>query len=149
MAIQGTQVPMYTKHTLYLYFYDFSIFLYEKKKKKNLKKKKNDNNINNNMLSKTTKLDWLKRRTTHWSYAKQKQEEREEVIESLGAIFLPHLGRTFSLSKPLNLWWGERIETVQVQKEHEGFKKISKKSNRGLKLILSSRCCHAVALLSG
>ena len=26
MAIQGTQVPMYTKHTLFLYFSDFSIF---------------------------------------------------------------------------------------------------------------------------
>ena len=32
MAIQGTQVLMYTKHTLFLYFSDFSIFLYEKKK---------------------------------------------------------------------------------------------------------------------
>ena len=35
MAIQGTQVPMYIKHTLFLYFLDFSIFylfLYEKKK---------------------------------------------------------------------------------------------------------------------
>ena len=33
MAIQGTQVPMYTKHTLFLYFSYFSIlflFLYEK-----------------------------------------------------------------------------------------------------------------------
>ena len=33
MAIQGTQVPMYTKHTLFLYFSDFSIFfqfLYQK-----------------------------------------------------------------------------------------------------------------------
>ena len=26
IAIQGTQVPMYTKHTLFLYFSDFSIF---------------------------------------------------------------------------------------------------------------------------
>ena len=26
MAIQGTQVPMYTKRTLFLYFSDFSIF---------------------------------------------------------------------------------------------------------------------------
>ena len=39
MDIQGTQVPMYTKHTLFLYFFDdFSIFLkkflYQKKKKK-------------------------------------------------------------------------------------------------------------------
>ena len=41
MAIQGTQVPMYTKHTLFLYFFDFSIFfkkfLYEKQNKAKLK----------------------------------------------------------------------------------------------------------------
>ena len=38
MAIQGTQVPMYTKHTLFLYFFDFSIFfkfLYQNKINKN------------------------------------------------------------------------------------------------------------------
>ena len=28
MAIQGTQVPMYTKHTQFLYFSNFSIFLF-------------------------------------------------------------------------------------------------------------------------
>ena len=43
----------------------------------------------------------------------------------------------------------ERIKTVQVRKEHEGFKKISKRCKRGLKLILASRCYYAVALLSG
>ena len=33
----------------------------------------------------------------------QKQEERKKkVIESLGALFLPHPGRTFPLIKPLN-----------------------------------------------
>ena len=30
LAIQGTQVPMYTKHTLFLYFSNFSNFFYEK-----------------------------------------------------------------------------------------------------------------------
>ena len=34
MAIQGTQVPKYTKHTLFLYFSDFSIFFNLKKKSK-------------------------------------------------------------------------------------------------------------------
>ena len=38
MTIQGTQVPMYTKYTLFLYFYDFSIFFYFMKNK--IKKKK-------------------------------------------------------------------------------------------------------------
>ena len=42
MAIHGTQVPMYTKHTLFLYFFDdfsnfFFKFLYEKQNKKKLK----------------------------------------------------------------------------------------------------------------
>ena len=32
MAIQGTQVPMYTKHTLFLYFSDFFFKFYIKNK---------------------------------------------------------------------------------------------------------------------
>ena len=132
-------------HTVFVFFWFFNFF-YMKNKINNIEKKKKKNN--KNMASKTTKLDWLKRKTKHSSYAKQKQEEREEVIESLGALFLPHLRRTFPLSKPLNLWWGERIETVQVRREHEGFEKISKRNKRGLKLILASKCYHVVALLS-
>ena len=128
---------------IFLIFQFLFLFLYEKQNKQHW-------NINNkNMLSKAIKLDWLKRKTKHLSYSKQKQEEREEVIESLGTLFLPHLRRTFPLSKPLNLWWGEIIETVQVWKEHKGFEKISKRSKRRLKLILASRCYHAFALLSG
>ena len=50
MAIHGTQVPMYTKPTLFLYFSDFSnfliLFLYEKKKQIKLK------TTNKNMLRK-------------------------------------------------------------------------------------------------
>ena len=37
MAIQGTHVPMYTKHTLFLYFSDFSkkiIFIWKTKQRK-------------------------------------------------------------------------------------------------------------------
>ena len=39
MAIHGTQVPMYTKHTLFLHFSNFSIFFYFYMTKKNKKKK--------------------------------------------------------------------------------------------------------------
>ena len=86
----------------------------------------------------------------HTSYAnKNKKGAREIVIGSLGAIFLPHLGRTFPLIKPLSQQQGGRIETIQVRKEHEGFEKISKGSKRGLKLVLAFRCYHAIALLSG
>ena len=51
MAIQGTQVPMYTKHTLFLYFFDFSkIFLkfFIWKTKQN----KTEKYLNKNMLNK-------------------------------------------------------------------------------------------------
>ena len=51
MAIQGTQVPMYTKHTLFLYFSDFS--------KKNLFKKQNKQNW------KTTKQKHVKQSKTY------------------------------------------------------------------------------------
>ena len=34
MVIQGIKVPMYTKHILFLYFSDFSIFFIKKKEKK-------------------------------------------------------------------------------------------------------------------
>ena len=46
MAIQGTQVPMYTKHTQFLYFSNFSIFFYMKNKINNIEKN------SRNMLSK-------------------------------------------------------------------------------------------------
>ena len=39
MAIQGTQVPIYTKHTLFLYFSDFSKFFLLKKNEKKTKQK--------------------------------------------------------------------------------------------------------------
>ena len=77
----------------------------------------------------------------------QNKKRERKMIESLGTLFLPHPGRTFPLIKPLNRRW--KGKTVQVRKEHEGFKKISKGSKRGLKLILVPRCYHVVALLSG
>ena len=62
---------------------------------------------------------------------KNKNTKREKkMIESLGAIFLSHIGRTFLLIKPLNRWRGGRIETVQVRKEHEGLETITERSER-------------------
>ena len=90
----------------------------------------------------------LKAKHTSNAHTKTRREWERKVIKSLGALFLPHLGRTFHLIKPLNRWGG-RIKTVQVRKEHKGFEKISKGSKRGLKLILASRCYHAITLLSG
>ena len=61
MAIQSTQVPMYTKHTLFLYFSDFSIFFnnfYMKNKINNTKKKKQQKHVKqNNKTRLTQKLE--------------------------------------------------------------------------------------------
>ena len=46
MVIQGTQVPMYIKHTLFLYFSDFSIFLKKKNKINKTEKQPNKNMLN-------------------------------------------------------------------------------------------------------
>ena len=54
MAIQGTQVPKYTKHTLFLYFSDFSIFFYLKNKIN--KTEKQPNKIMLNKVKHKTKL---------------------------------------------------------------------------------------------
>ena len=51
MVIQGTQVPMYIKHTLFLYFSDFSIFF--KKNKINKTEKQPNKNMLNKVKHKT------------------------------------------------------------------------------------------------
>ena len=102
----------------------------------------------NKVKHKTRLTQNLKEKHTSNAHIKQEGRKRK-VIESIGALFLPRLGRTFPLSEPLNRRRGGRIETVQVRKEHKGFEKISKRNKRGLKLILASKCYHVVALLSG
>ena len=72
MAIQGTQVPMYTKHTLFSYFPDFSIFFYIKKKKQTNKQTKTC------QTKQSIKLDWLKIKTKHTSNATNKNKKIEE-----------------------------------------------------------------------
>ena len=136
---------MYTKHTLFLYFFLFFNFFIWKTKQRKI-----ENNKNNKLLNKAkhkTRLTQNKDKT-HKLCKNKNSKRKKKVIESLGVLFLPHLERTFPLIKSLNQWWGGRIETVQVRKEHEGFEKISKRSKRGLKLILVPRCYHVVALLN-
>ena len=149
MVIQGTQVPMYTKtHTVFVFFWFFNFFFNFMWKTNKIEKEKK---TNKNMLNKAkhkSRLTQSKNKTNNLCKHKNTKGEKK-VIELLGALFLSHLGRTFPLIKLLNRQWGGRIETVQVRKEHEGFEKISKASKRGFTRILTSRCYHAIALLSG
>ena len=71
MAIQRTQVPMYTKQTLFLYF---SIFFF-------FEKKINKTKTNKNMLNKAKHKNQTnsKRKQKHTSYANtNKKGEREK-----------------------------------------------------------------------
>ena len=76
MAIKGIQIPMYTKHTLFLYFSDFSIFFSTFMKNKI---KQNWKETNKNILNKAkykTRLTQNKK-AKHTSNANKNKKERE------------------------------------------------------------------------
>ena len=56
----------------------------------------------NEAMHKTRLTQNNKAKHTSNANTKTKKGEREKVTKSLGAFFLPHLGGTFPLSKPLN-----------------------------------------------
>ena len=80
MAIQDTQIPMYTKHTLFLYFSDFSIFFFIFIwKTKQSKKKINNNNKNmlNNQNIKTRLTQNLKAKHISNAHTKTRREREK------------------------------------------------------------------------
>ena len=58
----------------------------------------------NKAIHKTRLTQNNKAKHTSNANKNKREKEREEVTESLGALFFPHLGRTFPSSKPL-IWW--------------------------------------------
>ena len=78
MAIQGTQIPMYIKHTLFLYFSGFSIFFnyYMKNKINNTKKKQQKHVKQNNK----TRLTQKKNKTIKLCKTKTRRERRSDRI---------------------------------------------------------------------
>ena len=75
MAIQGTQVPMYTNTHCFCIFLIFNFFLYEKQNKPKLKKKTNKNKLNKAMHK--TRLIQNKK-AKHISNAKKKKKHKGE-----------------------------------------------------------------------
>ena len=84
----------------------------------------------NKAKHKTRLTQNMKSKHTSNAKTKTRRGEREKVNKSLETFFFPHLRRTFPLREPLILRRGGRIETVQAQKEHDVFKKISQRSKR-------------------
>ena len=80
IAIQGTQIPKYTKHTLFLYFSDFSIFFYLKNKIN--KTKKHPNKI---MLNKA-------KHKTRLTQNKNKKKKNTKTVCVLCTLVLVYLG---------------------------------------------------------
>ena len=71
------------------------------KNKINKTEKQPNKNMLNKAKHKTRLTQNLKAKHTTNVHTKQK-ERKTKVIESLGAIFLPHLGSTFPFSESLN-----------------------------------------------
>ena len=146
--------PRYTstnihKHTLFLYFSDFSFFYLFFLWKTNKAKLKTTKTKTWKRNTQSIKLDWLKKRKQDKPVMhKQKGKREKKWLNHFEPFFLSHLGRTFLLHEPLILRRGGRIETVQIRKDHKGFKKISQRSKRGWKLILVSKREDTIALLS-
>ena len=63
MAIHGTQVQMYTKHTLFLYFFLFLNFFLKKNNKINKTEKQPNKNMLNNAKHKTRLTQKIKQNT--------------------------------------------------------------------------------------
>ena len=65
---------------------------------------KTEKQTNKNMLNKAKHKTRLTQnsKAKHTRNANKNKKIERKVIESLGALFLPHLGGTFPLIKPLN-----------------------------------------------
>ena len=101
MAIQGTQVPMYTKHTLFLYYFDFSIlifYFYEKQNKTKLKNKQ----TKTCKTKQSMKLDWLKTRkhNTQVMHSKQEREREKKWPNHLEPFSFYTLEEPFRFANP-------------------------------------------------
>ena len=81
MAIQGTQVPMYTKHTLFLYFSNFSIFflvfnIMKNKIKQNRKQTNKQKHVKQDKAMHKTRLT-QNNKVKHTSNAIKKREKEK------------------------------------------------------------------------
>ena len=128
MTIQGKQVPMYTKHTLFLYFCDFSIFLYEKQNwKVNRQKHVKQSNC--------IKLDWLKtwKQNTWVMHTQNKKRERERErkmwLNHLELFSFHNLEEPFRLANP---WSGDEGEELKPFKFERNMRAL-RRSPRGAK----------------
>ena len=68
----------------------------------------------NNQSIKTTLTQNLKAK--HISNAHTKIRRERKVTKSFGALFLPYLGRTFPLIKPLNCGEGEELKPFKFER---------------------------------
>ena len=64
-------------------------------------KSKQTKNMLNNAMHKTRLTQNMTAKHISNAKTKTRRGEREKVTESLGVVFLPHLGRTFLFGKPL------------------------------------------------
>ena len=114
MAIQGIQVPMYTKHTLLLYFSILFILFYifiKKKKKSKLKRKTNKNKaMHKTRLTQNNKAK-------HTSNVNKNKKRREKKWQNHLEPFSFHtLEEPFSLANPWSGGEGEELKPFKFER---------------------------------
>ena len=107
MTIQGTQVPMYTKHTL---FCIFQFFYMKNKINQNWKEKKNKKKLNKNKAMHKTRLS-QNNKSKHTSNANKNKKRREKKWQNHLEPFSFHtLEEPFRLANP---WFGSEGEELK------------------------------------
>ena len=80
----------------------------------------------NKAMQKTKLTQNMKEKHTSNAKTKTRRGEREKVTKSLGAFFLPYLGRTFPSCKPLIQRWGEELKPFKFERNMRALSRSSR-----------------------
>ena len=81
------------------------------------------------VIHKTRLTQNMKAKHTSNANTETRKGEREKVIESLGALFLPHLGRTFPFSKPCSDNEGEELKPFKFERNMRALRRSPRGAN--------------------
>ena len=124
MAIKGIQIPMYTKHTLFLYFSDFSIFFSTFMKNKIKQNWKETNkNILNKAKYKTRLTQNKKAKHTSNANKNKKEREREKWLNHFEPFSFHTLEELFYFVNP---WFGDEGEELKPFKFERNIRALSR-----------------------
>ena len=126
MVIQGTQVPMYTKHTLFLYFFWFFNFFFNIKTKQRKTEKEPNKNMLNNQSIKTRLTQNLKAKHISNAHTKTRRE-KEKWQNHLKPFSFHTLEEPFLWLNPWTSGEGEELKPFKFERNM----RVLRRSPRG------------------